>query len=211
MKYKYSPPLLIQKIIYGSQWSAINNKILFTFDDGPNPGSSEIILKFLEDQKIKAVMFCVGDNIRKYPELTNEMIDAGHTLANHTFNHKQLPKISLKEADKQIGLFNKIIEDKHGYKALYFRPPYGKLSWKLPRLMNKYDLKNVMWSLMPFDFTNDLNLVKHVVNKYLKKNSLINLHDSSKSKDIIIDSIKFIIDVANRKGFTIGEPAECLR
>ncbi len=217
MKYKYCPPFIIQKLIYGSRWSSTNpadgsgSKILLTFDDGPNPGSSELILSALENNKLKAVMFCVGDNIIKYPELTNEMIRAGHNLANHTFNHKQLPQISLKEADEQIGSFNRIIEENHGYKAQYFRPPYGKLSWKLPRLLKKHNLKNVMWSLMPFDFTNDLTLVKSVIKKYLKKDSLINLHDSNKSKDIIVDTINFIIDEADRRGFKIGEPAECLR
>jgi len=88
MRYKYNPPLIIKKIFNNFIWETSNNKILLTFDDGPNPGTTEIILEELNNQKIKAVFFCVGNNIHKYPELAKDILANGHLIANHTYNHK---------------------------------------------------------------------------------------------------------------------------
>ena len=68
-----------------------------------------------------------------------------------------------------------------------------------------------MWSLLTYDFKGDLRRVKFVVEKYLRKDSIVVLHDSIKSVKIIQDSIKIILDTANRKGYEIGEPEECLK
>jgi hypothetical protein len=67
-----------------------------------------------------------------------------------------------------------------------------------------------MWSLLTEDYKNNFETVKFAVKNYLKENSIIVLHDSVKSKNIIKDSINFILDKASEKGYTFGEPAECL-
>jgi hypothetical protein len=69
----------------------------------------------------------------------------------------------------------------------------------------------VMWSLLTYDYKNDFNLVKFITTKFLKNNSIIVLHDSMKSKGIILDSINTIVEQAAENGFEIGEPAECLK
>ena len=66
MKYLYDPPGILKVMFSGFYWNTNNNKILLTFDDGPNPETTEIILKRLSEEKIKAMFFCVGENIKKY-------------------------------------------------------------------------------------------------------------------------------------------------
>jgi len=68
-----------------------------------------------------------------------------------------------------------------------------------------------MWSLLTYDFRNDFNLFKNAVNKCLKKNSIIVLHDSLKSKDIIIQSINYLVEQIDKMNFKIGNPEECLK
>ena len=68
-----------------------------------------------------------------------------------------------------------------------------------------------MWNLVTYDYKNDWEKVKFAVDNYLQSDSLIVLHDSNKSKDIIIDSIKYITDAATMRGFKFGEPEECLK
>ena len=67
-----------------------------------------------------------------------------------------------------------------------------------------------MWSLLTYDYKNDLSIVKFAVDKYLKHNSIIVLHDSNKSKNIISDSISFIADEVGKKHYQFGEADECL-
>ncbi|WP_168026826.1 polysaccharide deacetylase family protein [Ignavibacterium album] len=211
MKYKYNPPAILKKLFNEFCWNTNNNKILLTFDDGPIPGSIEIILSELSKHKIKALFFCVGDNIQKYPELTREILLEGHTIGNHTLNHKILKTLSHKEKIEQIQSFNYLLRNDFGYEVKFFRPPHGRFQLNTNALIKKLNMKNVMWSLLTYDYKNNFELVKFAVTNFLNKNSIIVLHDSIKSKNIIRDSISFIIDEAANKNFSFGEPTECLK
>jgi len=210
MKYLYNPPIILKKIFSDFSWNTNNGRVLITFDDGPNPGTTELILKKLSEEKIKALFFCVGENVQKYPELIQQIKDEGHSLGNHTFNHKILNKISDEEKDYQISSVNKIFNDQFDIKLKYFRPSHGRFQLSTSSLMKKHNLKNVMWSLLTYDYKNDLSIVKFAVEKYLKPNSIVVLHDSNKSKNIISDSISFIADEVRKRNYQFGEAEECL-
>lgn len=210
-KYKYKPPTLFKNIFHEFYWDTTNNKILLTFDDGPIPESTEIILSILSKHKIKALFFCVGDNIKKYPALAKSILSEGHTIGNHTFNHKRLKTLSKQEKIYQIKSFNELLDNDYNYKIKYFRPPHGRFQLTTNSLLNKFNLKNVMWSLLTYDYKNNFDLVKFAVTNFMKKDSIIVLHDSIKSKDIIRDSIEYIVEQASDKKFSFGEPSECLR
>lgn len=211
MKYKYSPPYLLKKIFSSFQWNSKVNKILLTFDDGPVPETTPQILQSLKAHKIKAAFFCVGENICKYPELFRNIIDEDHLACNHTFNHKAVSKLNQEEIVDQINKVKALIRENSGFDVSYFRPPYGKLSLSSYSFLKQMNLKIVMWSLLTYDYKNDINVVKFAVDKYLMSNSIIVLHDSLKSKNVIADSINYIVKQCSDKGFQIGVPAECLK
>ena len=210
MKSQYDPPYIVKKIFPGFQWESKIDKILLTFDDGPLSGNTDNILRKLNDFKIKAVFFCVGNNILKNSSLAAEILNEGHIVGNHTFNHSQLTSPGF-DNYSEIDCFNRLVNDKLGYEVKYFRPPHGRFNLSTGKLLKNKKLTNVMWSLLTYDFKGDSSLVKYSVVRYLKKNSIIVLHDSLKSQNIILDSISFIADEVSGKGFTFGEPAECLK
>lgn len=210
MKYLYNPPLVVKKIFNDFCWNTNNGKVLLTFDDGPNPGTTEIILKKLSEEKIKALFFCVGDNAKKCPELINKISSEGHAFGNHTFNHKILRTLTSKEKDFQISSVNNLFAEKFQISLKYFRPSHGRFQLSTSSLMKKHQLKNIMWSLLTYDYKNDISIVKFAVEKYLKPNSIIVLHDSNKSKNIISDSISFIADEVRKRNYQFGEAEECL-
>ena len=210
MKYLYNPPIILKKIFSDFSWNTNNGRVLLTFDDGPNPGTTEIILKKLSEEKIKALFFCVGENVQKYPESIQQIKNEGHSFGNHTFNHKILSKISADEKDYQIISVNKIFIDQFNINLKYFRPSHGRFQLSTSSLMKKHQLKNIMWSLLTYDYKNDFSIVKFAIEKYLKPNSIIVLHDSNKSKNIISDSISFIADEVEKRNYQFGEADECL-
>jgi peptidoglycan-N-acetylglucosamine deacetylase len=211
MKYSYNPPDVIKKLFNVFQWNSNCNKILFTFDDGPIPETTPVILDFLKQNKIKALFFCVGNNIKKNPGLVKDIISENHTIGNHTFNHKRLTQLSKVEIWKEISEFNSILKENYHYEVKYIRPPHGRFNKSVVSQINKANLRPVMWSMLTKDYKKDLNLVKFGISKYLQSNSIIVLHDSLKSKEIIIDSLNFILEKINEKNFRIGEPSECLK
>jgi len=210
-KYKYDPPSVIKKIFNDFYWNTLNNKVLITFDDGPNPGTTEKILESLNQKKIKALFFCIGNNIRNHEGLFKEILTEGHIIGNHTFNHKKITTLKEKEINNEIYSFNSFLKNQFDYEVKFFRPPYGRFNLSTAGLLNQQKLKNVMWSLLTYDYKNDLNLIKLAVNKYLKTNSIIVLHDSLKSKNVVLEGIEIIFEEARKRGFEIGEPAGCLK
>jgi len=211
MQSFYNPPLILKKLFGSFVWETSCGKILLTFDDGPIPETTPVILKQLRAKKIKALFFAVGDNIKKYPSLCNQILSEGHVIGNHTYHHKRITKISYDEAIKEIRSFNELLYEKHNYRVKYFRPPHGIFNHRTPSLLRQFGLTNVLWSLLTYDYKNDMSIVKFAVQKYLKQNSIIVLHDSLKSKDIIVDAIDLAVSEADKKGFKFGEPVECLK
>ena len=210
-KYMYNPPKIVKKAFNKFQWESINEKILISFDDGPNPNTTELILRELENQKINSVFFCVGENLEKYPSLAKEIISSGHLIGNHTQQHKKITTLSNDEIIKSIVKVQKLADEHLNYKIQYFRPPHGRFNLSLNKILEKKHLINVMWSLLTYDYKNDLNIVKFAINNYLNNNSIIVLHDSNKSKSIITDSIKYIVEATQKCEYQIGKPSECLK
>ena len=210
MKSQYDPPFILKQIFPDFLWESKIDKVLLTFDDGPVSGNTDIILRKLNDFKIKAVFFCVGNNILKNLSLAAEILKEGHMIGNHTFNHS---KLTLPGFDDyaEIDRFNELIKDKLGYEVKYFRPPHGRFNLSTGKLLKRKKLTNVMWSLLTYDFKSNSSVVKYSIARYMKMNSIIVLHDSLKSRDIILDSISFIAAETSAKGFRFGEPAECLK
>ena len=211
MNFRYSPPVLVKKLFGDFIWQTSNNKILLTFDDGPTETATEKILSILQKNKIKAIFFCVGDNIKKHPELTEKILGEGHTISNHTMNHKLITKMNREEAVDEIKSFNDLLKEKFNYNVKYFRPPHGRFNLKTNITLNELNLKCVMWNLLTYDFENDIKKVQYAIDNYLSENSLIVFHDNKKCSNVIEDSLKYSIEQAAKKGYQFGEPENCLK
>ena len=211
LKYLYNPPILIKKIFNKFQWNSISSEILITFDDGPNPNTTELILRELDDYNIKTIFFCVGENLERYESLAKEILSEGHEIGNHTYKHKRIIRQKKSDVIDSIQKVQNIALEKFDYKIKYFRPPYGNYDLRTSLILKQFSLQNVMWSLLTYDYKNDINIVKFALTKYLENNSIIVLHDSNKSKEIIKDSIKIIVEESNKNKYKIGNPSECLK
>jgi peptidoglycan/xylan/chitin deacetylase (PgdA/CDA1 family) len=156
--------------------------IYLTFDDGPIPELTPIILDILNEYNAKATFFVVGDNIQKYPELKDEMLANGHIIANHTFNHLNGWQIKLEDYLTNVDLCEKILPERNSY----FRPPYGKMTWKQAKNVSR-SKKIVMWDSLSGDFDSALSPEKCLTAsiKSVNQGSIIVFHDNLKVKQKI--------------------------
>jgi peptidoglycan-N-acetylglucosamine deacetylase len=211
MKYLHNPPFIIKKLFDNYKWNSDTKKVLLSFDDGPNPSTTEIILRQLDDLSLKAIFFCVGENLEKYTAIAHEIISQGHEIGNHTHNHKRITQLSKTEFKDSISKVQEFAFKTLGYKIKYFRPPHGRFTLNTNRILKEHELINVMWSLLTYDYKNDLNIVKFALAKKMVNNSIVVLHDSNKSKDIIVESIRAVVEEVNKQNYRMGTPTECLR
>lgn len=154
------------------------HSVYLTFDDGPIPESTPFILRTLEEFGAKATFFMVGDNVRKYPELYKQIVEAGHQVGNHTFNHWGGMKHTTMAYSRNTDKANELI---HSH---LFRPPHGWMRWEqYIWLKRKYRI--VMWDLVTRDYSKWLTAedVLNNVKRYTRNGSIITFHDSLKSID----------------------------
>jgi peptidoglycan/xylan/chitin deacetylase (PgdA/CDA1 family) len=171
------------------------NKVYLTFDDGPNPEITTWILDFLKDKNIPATFFCVGSNIKRYPELFQRIKSEGHSVGNHTMNHDKGTKVSFKKYKTSISETKTLVGNK------LFRPPYGRLnSFKSKRLSKDYQL--VMWSWLSYDFnpTIPISVILEKARKQIKAGDILVLHDNPKVTDRVKVLLPQLIEIIEEKG-----------
>ena len=165
--------------------------VYLTFDDGPIPESTPFILDTLRQFDVKATFFMVGDNVRKYPDLFQQIKEAGHQVGNHTHNHISGFRHSLHEYCYNVEKANAYIRSR------LFRPPHGwmrtvQYAW----LSRKY--KVVMWDLVTRDYSKWMTAddILDNVKRYARNGSIITFHDSLKAIDklhyALPESIKWL-------------------
>ena len=150
--------------------------VYLTFDDGPIPEATPIILDILREHGVHATFFMVGDNVRKYPELYQRVVSEGHQVGNHTHNH-------IGGLGRTFHEYTYNVEHANAYiHSHLFRPPHG---WM--RLVQYFLLcrryKVVMWDLVTRDYSKWLTAegVIDNVKRYARNGSIITFHDSLKS------------------------------
>ena len=176
--YLSKTPIFIRTLLPQLTWQVNTNdrKIYLTFDDGPTPKITPWVLDQLDKYKAKATFFCIGKNVKSYPEIFNDIKERGHAVGNHTYNHLSGWNVSRNEYWTDIEKADTLI------KSSLFRPHYGKINPRIiKRLKSKYQL--IMWDVLSGDFDLDLNpdqCLKNVLSN-CTKGSIIVLHDSVKS------------------------------
>ncbi len=173
------PPLLLRWMYPRAFWRMNKNEkaVYLTFDDGPIPEITPWVLDLLDKYHIKATFFLVGDNVRKHPEEFKMIVERGHRLGNHTFNHIQGLKYLSYNYLANVNKADELI------KSNLFRPPHGWMRWaQYMVLRNRYTI--VMWDLVTRDYSKRLNgpQVLNKVKNYVRNGSIITFHDSLKSE-----------------------------
>lgn len=175
--------------------------IYLTFDDGPIPEVTEFVLETLANFNAKATFFCIGNNIQKHPDIFQKVINDGHAIGNHTFNH-----LKGWATDDKI-YFDNIAQCKDemvssGVTTNLFRPPYGRIKRSQSKML-LCDYQIVMWDVLSGDFSQNLSpktvLVKTL--KHTESGSIVLFHDSIKANENMSYALPRFLEHFSSKGF----------
>ena len=184
-----------------------DKKISLTFDDGPHPENTPVILDCLADKQVKATFFLSGENVLSNPGLVRRLYAEGHMIGNHSFSHTSLAFKNRRFVMDEISKTDRAIEQIIGHKPTLFRPPYGHFDFQLKRLMRETGHRPVLWSLSTCDFreTDSEKLVTRV-KRHLHAGAILLLHDGHKNTGITIESLPHLIETVHRSGFKFAGP-----
>ncbi|MCG2417723.1 polysaccharide deacetylase family protein [Aequorivita sp. F47161] len=210
-------PKFIQRFYPERIWAFSRNKntVYLTFDDGPIPKVTPWVLATLKKHNAKATFFCIGDNVQKHPEIFKTILSQGHSVGNHTFNHVNGWKTkTAKYVDnvlkyehvvlkllKNFGIENAPSDTSNS--KLLFRPPYGKMTSKQARILQKKGFKIVMWSIISYDYdanTSEEKCLQNVLNN-IKPGSVIVFHDSLKAEKNLRFVLPKVLEFISEKGW----------
>jgi len=195
-------PKFIQALFPSLVWrkETLNKEIWLTFDDGPEPEVTPWILSVLKKENITATFFLVGEQIEEFPELVGAIIKEGHTIANHSYSHKN-GWLCTKE--KYIADIEKCQELMPNNKL--YRPPYGKITKaQITLLKEKY--KIILWDVLSWDFQQNTSpeRVQGNILKNTKEGSIIVLHNNQKSHKNLFPILEDTIQKLKEKGFSFS-------
>ncbi len=175
-----------------------NEKALYlTFDDGPHPTITPIVLDLLLKYNAKATFFCIGDRVKRYPEIMERIIVEGHAIGNHTQHHVNGWASSDLEYMDQVSQASKFIPSK------LFRPPYGRIKRSQAALLQKEGYKVVMWTILSADYDHTITkeeCIRRVVRR-IESGDIYLFHDSEKGEERMVAVLPRLLKVATDKGF----------
>ncbi len=193
--------------------------VALTFDDGPSPQWTPLILDELKKADVRATFFMLGEHVVKYPEVARRAAREGHEIENHTFTHHVLLYYKMDELEKEVKDAERAIRAITGVTTRYFRPPKAWLTSEEKNKLSAMGYKVVLWSLNSKDWVtfDDKYMIKYVIH-HVQPGDIILFHDSGgvfsteggNRKETVL-AIKRLIERLKERGYrfvTVGELIE---
>ena len=171
-------------------------RIALTFDDGPHPVYTKMLLDGLADRDVKVSFFVVGKNIPGNEDLIARMEEEGHLIGNHTYDHVKICSMSGEDACRQVEKTSALVKEITGHDTEFIRPPFG--AWN-KEMECSFTMIPVLWDVDPLDWTTkNTALVEERILKNVQGGDIILLHDLYQSS---VEAALGIIDRLKAQGY----------
>lgn len=179
--------------------------IALTYDDGPFPYTSRLA-EIMREEKVKATFFMLGQNVERYPQAVRDVLATGSELANHSWDHPSLPKLSTSGMRSQLQRTNEAIEKISGTKVTLMRPPYGENNQRLDAVCRKLGLAEIYWDVDTLDWKNpDRDRLVDLVTSNAARDQVVLMHDIHEAT---VDAAPAIFKALKKRGFTLVTVSE---
>ena len=201
MFYFVRIPRWVQKLYSRQIWemSRTEPTLYLSFDDGPHPEHTLFVLDQLAKYEAKATFFCIGENVKLYPEIYRRLLDEGHSVGNHTMHHMNGKKATDKKYIQDIAEASEYINSD------LFRPPYGMITpFRVKLLTEKLrPYRIIMWTVLSGDFDAGISVKRCLENVLLKarNGSIVVFHDSEKSAEKMRSVLPTVLKNFKERGF----------
>lgn len=187
--------------------------IALTFDDGPHPRYTRQILDILKREGIKATFFVIGENIGYYDEgIVKDIINDGHELGNHTFNHEHTKNMSEEDFYRDVRACHELVKAKYGYEMKIFRPPEGYIDEKVEKIASELGYSIIIWSIDTKDWEHvGSDLIVGNIEKNASDGDIILMHDYVSKPNTTIGALERIIKNLKNEGYKFVTVSELIR
>ena len=177
-------------------------EIAISFDDGPAENYTQQILNILNNEKVKATFFCIGNRIAGNEAILKQVQADGHIIGNHSYSHHfWFDMYSVKKMQDDLKQMNTEMERVTALKPKLFRPPYGVTNPNLAKAIKSGGYIPVGWSVRSMDTViKDGKKLLEKINEGIKPGAVFLFHDTSKST---LDVLPEFIQEVKKRGYNI--------
>ena len=186
--------------------------IALTFDDGPHPRYTRQILDILKREGVKATFFIIGENIGYYDDgIVLDIINDGHELGNHTFNHEHTKNMSEEDFYRDVISCHNLIKEKYNYEMKIFRPPEGYIDSKVENIARELDYSIIIWSIDTKDWEHvGSDLIVGNIEKIASDGVIILIYDYVSKPNTTIDALERVIRNLKGQGYRFVTVSELI-
>ncbi|HEY7358246.1 MAG TPA: polysaccharide deacetylase family protein [Ktedonobacterales bacterium] len=181
-------------------------EIALTFDDGPSPEYTPPLLAILRQSHIPATFFMLGRAAQRSPDLVRAVVDAGHAIGNHSWDHPYLTRLSADQIFRQLSATREVIEQVTGICPSLFRPPYGYYNRRTLAAAQALGHSAILWNVDPVDWScpGSAAIITRVLSR-LTNGAIILLHDGVSDEEAsraqTLEALPQIIEAGQARGF----------
>lgn len=175
--------------------------VALTFDDGPSASHTPTLLDVLAKRKVVGTFFLIGSNVDARPAVTRRTAMEGHALANHTYRHEWLTRLSSSQIATTLDRTDRAIRNAGGSPMRLARPPYGATDARVRQAISAAGYAQILWTIDPRDWENGAAYIRTHVLSHLRDGSVVLLHDGVNNTPQMISALPGIIDGARDRGF----------
>lgn len=183
--------LLPRSALLGPNWTRLPQgagaqTVALTIDDGPDPEVTPSVLRLLEAHRARATFFCIGERVRRYPQLARELLARGHALENHSeHHHMHFSLLGPRRIADEVARAQASIQEVTGEVAQFFRAPAGLRNLFLEPVLARAHLKLASWTRRGFDTVDrDPGRVLRRLTRNLEGGDILLLHDGHTARTL---------------------------
>lgn len=180
--------------------------VYLTFDDGPIPEVTPKVLQILADYHVKATFFMVGENIDKHPDIFARVLNAGHAIGNHTYNHLKGWHYTTEDYLRNVAKWEDALHRNAPAANVHlFRPPYGKATLPQRRALDRMGYRLIYWDILTRDYEPDRTpeAMLRQIQRETRPGTIINFHDSLKSDERMLAVLPQAIEWLMAQGYSL--------
>lgn len=181
-------------------------RVALTFDDGPDGKVTPQILSVLKMYEAKATFFMIGKNVSKNQAIVKQIVEEGHEIGNHTWNHPKLTQLSKVSVKQEVDRTSNAIYEAIGQNPTVFRPPYGATN---EQVISVISMPSILWSIDTLDWKHrKAEKILSYVKASAKDGSIILMHDIHQST---ADGLENVILYLQKQGYELVTVSEILQ
>lgn len=178
---EHIPPDILKKKLTRIMWEGTpdSDALALTFDDGPDPEITPLVIDTLDEAGGRGTFFLLGDQVKKHPGTARMIVERGHLIGNHSMTHPKMFLIGKKYVKREIDDAQKVISDATGVETKLFRPPYGLFDFTCADAVKRRKMSLVLWTVLSGDYSDDPpEKVFNTVEPFIRPGAIQVFHDT---------------------------------